>query len=54
MGRQRSGFQDKEEAILCLMALYGSYYVSSNDDDQVDDLYNELYDALLRTKKEQK
>ena len=50
-----------EEALLYPMAfnddidkVESNLSCSSNDDDEVDDLYHELYDALVRVKKELK
>ena len=51
-----------EEALLCLMILDQdpsdlfdfNFSTSSNDEDDIDDLYHELYDSLVRAKKKLK
>ena len=51
----------EEEALLYLIAnsnnwseVFYSGSSCSNDDDDIDDLYNELYDSLIKSKKELK
>ena len=52
---------DVEEALLCFMALkdesneaFDSNLSNFNDDNDMDDLYHELYDSLVKAKKDLK
>ena len=66
-GEDEVDFNDEEEkdeeALLCLMAFdqdstkvldSNLFSFGDDDDDDIDDLYHELYDSLVRAKKELK
>ena len=53
--------KNEKEALFCFMAfdndinkVYDFSFPSSNDDNEKDDLYNELYDSLVKAKKDLK